>query len=80
MNNNNHNRIYVNFFSLTAKSSYFSATPAYQFDFNICESKNLHTWPVHNTYFKGGNIFLIQKIGVLIGKNQAPFLANLVLY
>ena len=42
----------------------------------LCTSQ----WLVHNTYFKCGNVVLMQKIGIPIGENQAPFQANLVLY
>ena len=77
---NNHNRVYVNFSSLSSKFVQFSAKPTNKFYFNILESITLHTWLVHNTYFKCGNTVLTQKIGVPIGENQAPYQANLVLY
>jgi len=41
---------------------------------------NMVTWLVGNTYFTIGNLVFIQKIGIPMGTNAAPLIANLLLH
>ena len=77
---NSHNRRFVTFNSLESKSSNFSAHLRYKFNFNRDDCKLLHTWIVHNLYFKCSNLIFIQRIGIPIGADPAPFQADLALH
>ena len=75
-----HNRKFVTFSSPYSKFSYFSSHPTLKFKFDIGDSKILNSWIIRNAYFKCGNIVLIQRIGIPIGADPAPYQADLGLH
>ena len=78
---NDHNRKYVTFPALTMKDKLLlTSKPCYKYVFDINDSIKLHTWVVQNSYLKCGDITLIQRIGIPMGGDPAPYQANLSLH
>ena len=78
---NNHNRKYVTFPALTMKDKLLlTSKPYYKYVFDMDDSIKLHAWVVQNSYLKCGDITLIQRIGIPMGGDPAPYQANLSLH